>query len=304
MASEPYFTDGQEDFRHAERKGDSAPGGPGQVVTPWQVLVQGKTVGKRAIALFDSANVAQAPSMTDILTIGADDDRNAHQLCLTLSPPQVVTDWTAIQAAPDKQGVSGEVENLNMSSGSTFAWGNVLAILDWGIGGIANQAVVDFSNGLCVNLCASYLRVRAVVDRFEFGALEPLPSRAAYVFRAFVGPGYPKSNNAQRTVRIQVGDGQDATSGWFQLPAFAKDVTVLGVQKTAGISPSANQFSCLLQFANAPAAANVQSQLVFDQDNPIRIPVPNDSPWFRIVNTTTAVPASVTHAQVVFNLAI
>lgn len=195
----------------------------------WTKLIEKGQIGRTTTVqykpLTDGGSLNQnVPN--DLLSVGGD-SADALQLCLTLAPPMLVptpasfvAGTTQISTGQDNFSLPG----VNGAAGAT-AFANSVALIEWGIGGVKCAAECDFSNGLCLNLQASYVNVRAKME-----LTNQLVQNALYTFGAFLGPGNAKPNNAQRTVDVtQPGQlAVDVESPVFPVPRFAKAVRVIG----------------------------------------------------------------------------
>ncbi len=183
--------------------------------TDYAFLAQGKSLGKKVDVLVNTSDgdfdIVINPATVSVLEVRGPDEA-AMNLQLTICPPLIIPiDGTVLTLAKAQQEVDAQ-----SASGSTSFAGNedgdskvvatpMIAIINWGIGGVNNEKVeVDILNGLNINLTASFLRVEVSADPY----LNTLGSRLAgskaiYELSAFVGPGYAKPNNAQRTIRFK-----------------------------------------------------------------------------------------------------
>lgn len=198
------------------------------VQTGWTALIQDKTIGKKiAIAAQGSdSGIIQGNSL-NILQISAPNEF-AQQLQLVLSSPHLVSQYQfpggVVPMDGSIQDASGDRDNydfyLHPSDSNNISWMQAIAVIEWGIGGVQYKAEVDFLNGLCINLVASWVRVGAFIDAINTDGT--VVDGGAYIFSAFVGPGYPKANNAQRTFYVgsllNVGDSSGGFSSDFGYP--------------------------------------------------------------------------------------
>lgn len=234
-------------------------------------LSAGRTLGKRVVVDFTPIAFGGAfvqPSPVNMLELRGE-DKYAMQVALTLSPPKVIV----APAPPDLQSATGEVDNtgtLLLPVGYSFA--NPVVIAEWGIGGVSNRVEADFANGLVLNLSASFLRISAFVD----AQVQETTVRSLYVLSAFVGPGFAKANNAQRT---QV---NFPTGNIFPTPAYAKTVVVTGA---TFVAPT---WSARITFFRDTAGAQPMAQFVFGDGTAAAgginrpIDVPNGGYYWRI----------------------
>lgn len=178
--------------------------------TDWALLAKGKTVGKRVnLAVNILTNGKLNPNAkTNAIEIGRRGDQgDPLNLCITIVPPKVVwvsgtnIDGTVTQTLADQaiqgQQVSGVTGN-GQSRTATRQWHNLLAVLEWGVGGISVEGVeVDVRNGCALNIIADYARLYFKVD--DSCVISYSPGNALYECGAFIGPGRPVGN-PRRTI--------------------------------------------------------------------------------------------------------
>ncbi len=276
--------------------------------TDWGKLARGKTLGKRVVANFSAAtsvNDARGPFIDGLeLKAGRSSDLHALPLNLTLSPPQVLYPIPPIGYPRNLQDAGGGQDNVAIAelgdptAQPTFA--NPVALVEWGIGGIANFVKCDVLNGLCINLSTSYLRVSFGIETPRVNGTDTSLSTMAYTLSAFVGPGQPKDLGAQYTLGTGIVlDG--AESRCIAIPRYAKKVYVICGTDTAGIIPLTElRFYRQIQAGSPPTGVGVAGTLVFAATNPSSGVIPSGAYYFTVVNNTGA---SV-RPQVVFDLAI
>jgi hypothetical protein len=161
-------------------------------------------------------------SSLNLLTI-AGEDGVAEQLCITIIPPMVVPSAQfpggVVPADGSIQNATGERDNYSLYRNpnpiANFSWMQAVAFVEWGIGGVQSKVECDCLNGLVLNLCASFVRVSAFVDAVKMDG--EFVSGGALVLGAYVGPGFPRANNAQRT--FNVGEVQGSAGGGTQFPS-------------------------------------------------------------------------------------
>jgi hypothetical protein len=269
---------------------------------PWMKLIKGLTIGKKAIVPLIGGSAQVVPSSITLLSIQSTDPY-AQQLSVTLQPPKFMSNAavTALLALGGEP--SGEFDNQvpNFPTGLTL--GNPSVIVQWGIGGTFDDVEADFGNGLCLNIPgASFLRVTCKMDSLNI----PSTSDVAYVLSAFVGPGYPKALNAQKTVFT--GDSfteKDQVSDIFPVPKHAKMATLLGIQ--GGTVPGdSDTFSGSIIFlrGNDFTLANMISETFFDETTHYPINVPNGAFFFVNKNLTTTVADTTVRMETIFDLSV
>lgn len=272
------------------------------IFDPFQALIRGQTIGKKAVVPLIGGGVQDVISAVTLLNIQST-DFYARQLCLTLQSPRFIANdvVTALITAGNVQGLSGEYDN-QVNGFPNFVIGNPSAIIEWGIGGTNDRVEVDFSNGLCVNFQASFLRVTCKMD--TLGITEETDD-VAYVLSAFIGPGNAKASNAQRSVSC--GSFTDVGfSNLFAVPKYAKSVTLEGVQAIGTVPGMTERFSGTIQFfrANAVSTDSMISESFFDESTHYPVNVPNGAIFFRVQNLTTTHATSLTRVTAIFDLSI
>jgi len=268
----------------------------------WNELQKGKTLGKRVVTYFDGQNPQKSP--IDILKIEGEDFQ-AQNICLTLSPPQFnfsIEGLIIANTGKNIQQTSGETGNIQLLNGE-FQLPESVAIIEWGIGGVSQTAEVDFSNGLCVNLTASFVRVSSKVTAMSDGGIG-VPTPGLITLSGFVGPGIPKSNNAQRTFQLpKVESLGPQLSPLFPIPNFAKQaiLSMAAADNTGTIVP----WSGVLQFWNDTQGIGIPiCEGKFTDEVRFPMIVPNGAFYFKVLNTTPLNPVEFTRGRVVFDLGI
>lgn len=258
--------------------------------TAWERLAKGKTIGKSSNLVFDVSsfgiNGQGLPNVspTDILAVQGPDEC-AMQFCLTLAvPKQIDQAFNAANTATIQQaqagydniaivrtGMGGDVGGVLTGNGNNRIWANLVAEIEWGSGGINHRCEADFSNGLCVNLCGSFVRVK--------GFAEPNPvgfNSAYYQLAATLSPGYAKSENAQRSIMAQTRPAINTETPMYTVPRFAKRVSLTGANDVH------DPFVGTLRFYREPNLVNNNrvADLIFAGNNPGPFPVPNGAYYF------------------------
>jgi len=281
----------------------------------FQKLSLGATLGKKiVIGVQDAAfiPVKRSPSL-NMFSVQTENN-SAMQLTITLSPPQVIPSSNFPGGIVPVQGaiqdVSGERYSDDMLSSPSlspgFSWYQAIAVVEWGVGGAQCKVEADFMNGLCLNLTASFVRIFALFDK----VIDPANlTGGAYVFNAFVGPGSPKPNNAQKTVNIgRVAGGPDGfPDGSFPLapiyaiPFFAKQVALCASrQGIPGLPQSiVNNIDIDIIFYRDIRGLDPLGGYRFTSDTSMPVKIPNGAYYFTVQNNS--VPA-VADCQAIFDL--
>lgn len=304
------------------------------VQTGWTALIQDKTIGKKiAIAAQNNDSGSVTGNSLNILQISAPNEF-AQQLQVVLGSPRLVPYFQFPGGTPPMDGAiqdaTGDRDNYDLlmhpDPGGLSLY-QAIAVIEWGIGGVQYKAEVDFLNGLCINLVASWVRVSAFLDALNTEGLEV--DGGAYIFSAFIGPGYPKANNAQRTFYVgglhntaddYAGGGysgyptrgynfpvqgsdpttnpQNGQAQLFPVPYFAKLATAICSRGNQKVDP----WDVNVVFFRDTQALNSLGQFRFTQDirEPCRIP---NGAFFFSVHNNLGNPLT-EFAQVVFDLAI
>lgn len=270
----------------------------------WRALTEGKTIGKRSVAMFTTPtfNLKSVPGVIDMFTIQGD-DQNALQLSVSVSPPRILSRNNAasvnLQALQNLTNTQDNVQLWKpaiLGAQDPSAWANPIAILEWGIGGVQNQQIeVDVMNGTVVNICASYVRLKCgfAVDS-QPGFFGDPNFLVPYEFAAFIGPGRPKDLGAQRTVLVGgVDDGVETSI--VPVPRFAKKITPSGIFGVAG-----HVFVGEIRFYRDILGVNDNGSFTFSDNVPGPFAIPNGAQYFSVVNGSGAQVS----IQAIFDLAI
>ncbi len=216
------------------RPGEDRPG-----LSPFGRLAMGQMLGKSSILIYDHERSVVQQSPVDMIGIEGD-DVDAQQLTLTLHRPRVIPlAFSEVLARLDQQNLTSEqtnseVTNLDFPGTSRrMRWPPLEALVEFGVGGVSTEVVVDFMNGMTLTVQASFLRARALVSQSRKSG-DIFGTSAAYYLAAHVGPGFAESH-AQRTIFVGEVD-HDHESDVFDVPAFAKVATLVGCRES-GHSP-------------------------------------------------------------------
>ena len=282
------------EYAHDHLPPPSTPGGPR--ATPWEALMAGKTVGKRSVVRAPAvAAESSVVSQVDSLHVSGPDEFT-QQLCLTISPPKVVTvDPTTIPASTAIQNLTGEGDNVDLFTQGNFPglarplnWTECFARITWGSGGVSQTVDVDINNGCCVNLCGSSVRVTIFCGpRINDGVST---DDAFYVFGCYLGPGYPKSLNGQRTIYMGNVGGTPSETTPQPIPRFAKQATLMMANAVApGAVP--NVMTGWLRFwqrSDATGLLNL-ANFFFASNSFQPVDVPSAAKYFSVQNGDAAV---------------
>lgn len=261
------------------RPGENRPG-----LSPFGRLAMGQTLGKSSILIYDRRADAVQQAAVDMISVEGD-DLDAQQLILTLHPPRVIPlCFDEISARLDQQNLTGEQTNADVTScdfpGSDhpIRWPPLEALIQFGVGGVSTQVVVDFVNGVTLSVCASFLRASAIVTQNRHCG-DISGTSAAYYLAAHVGPGFARSH-AQRT--IFVGDVEEAEeSDVFDVPRLAKIAMLNGRRKHDRSSPVPT--IGWIRFWQDPKGHHGVGDFFVD-DHQARIEVPNAAQYFSVLN--------------------
>lgn len=255
--------------------------------TLWGVLSQGLSVGSREPILISNVKDVENLSVTEILRIGGP-DKAAMALSISISPPQFQPEAN-LPGFPNIniQGVSSFNE-IDLASGN-FVFGDLTALVEWGVGGIQNMVEVDIANGIHLCLSASFVRMRAKAVQIVGGA----NSGGVLNIGAFVSPGFDRSIALPTlTKNFPNGLGIAAVTPAIAIPRYARIVNM----------------TCLcnsLQFRFWRDAARTQSVSVFTcvslagTNQPGQIP---NGAYFMDVNNASGAVAG--PLSLIFGLAI
>lgn len=249
----------------------------------WQALSEGRTIGKSV-----DIPAADLIRTLPILEVSATDPSNAVQLGIVIAPPQsnIMTSAAGVASAGGFRG------NVPMSATSfyggisdqvtDFIFPSVYGVVEWGMGGSNNTALVDIANGASLNLMASqFVRVSVQAVTLPF----PRPTGAMMRYSAYVGPGLPKSS-AKKTILYGGGGVAAGTEGVVcAVPPFASRAIVMG-DAGAGVT-----FVGSIRFymgRNAAGAGQVcVAEYLFSANasNQLWCPVPEGAMFFTCIPT-------------------
>ena len=300
---------------------------PDSFSVAWSEMIEGKTAGKRTTIVipFNSGAVGRS-APTNVLEISGK-DTHAIPINVSLSSPLflvqskfpggvVPTNGTALDATGEQ---SNDDLYLFPPVGNSVSWAAPVALVQWGVGGVQAEAEVDFVNGLCINLTASFIRVSIFTDDINANVIV---DGGVMVLSAFAGPGMPKPNNAQRTVnvgRISVGPFGSPVLGFqgttqnplgpptinmFPIPQFAKRASIVGTNQNGGIPFWADDgtLDVTLIFDRSTGGGSPTGAFRFNSSTIARVNIPNGSMYFTVQNNHNA--QTVRDLSVVFDLAI
>lgn len=277
----------------------------------WANLMRGQSVGKKANLLYQwvspfdlpRSGPSPQPAAEMLFEIGGS-DMDACQLQITLCNPLAIPASAAqiadlAESVGGLQNMSGEYSNLQMGNYGNYpgtsapiAWPPFACVLEWGTGA-RTSAIVDFMNGQTVNLSASWVRAYAVAPSDSESTLAS--TSGVYTFLAFVGPGFPKSKGAQRSIQLGP-QTQPYQSEIFITPPFARAVTLTSCDTSSPPLVTAGTIS----FYQDPGGGNCVGNYYVSGNQPGPFPVPNGGMYFAIWPGTGAA----INWQAVFELAI
>lgn len=285
------------DIRHKLAQEAQAKSNQGaEIPSSWQHLAAGATLGKRVALSYVAGNSvsglhsAQTLNLIQVRT----DDGHAHQLSVILCPPQTFApsaEIVALIASGDVQRASGEATNGELGTGTVAIFPNPTAIIEWGTGGVSSTAEVDFVNGANINLCAAFVRISATLRR-------PSTVTDIYVLSAFIGPGYPKTIGAQKTI-ICGTLAQNVSSIIFPVPSFSKKIFLTAIDNV----DESQLFTGRIKFYDgAGITKHALSQLEFTPASGDSVAIPAGAAYFQVTNTS--VGAHAMNVNAIFDLSI
>lgn len=272
--------------------GDGYPPRPGEDrpgLSPFGRLAKGQPLGKSSILIYDNESNEVQPSPVPILAVEGD-DLDAGQMVVTLHPPRVIPlSFNEVRSRLDQQNVTGEQTNSEVTDGDfpgtdkPMRWPPLEATVEFGVGGVNTKIVVDYVNGVTLNVIASYVRVHALVTQGRRNG-EIFGTSAAYYLAAHIGPGFAESH-VQRTVFV--GDVEDQhESDVFDVPKFAKVALLVGSRRHEHHHRHRHQPPTLtvgwIRFWQSPDGTNPVGD--FFASNLERIEVPNGGLYFSVFN--------------------
>jgi hypothetical protein len=242
----------------------------------------GQNLGKSSILIYDHRADAVQPSMVDMISITGD-DLDACQLILTLHPPRVIP-LSFDETRLDQQNRTGEQTNAEVTTDDfpgtdrPIQWPPLEALIEFGVGGVSTQAVVDYVNGVTFSVIASFLRVQAIVTQSKSnGGI--VGTSAAYYLAAHVGPGFAEGH-VQRTIFVGAVDNLDE-SDVLDLPKFAKVAMLIGCRDHHHRHPTAT--IGWIRFWQSPNGHHCVGDF-FVSDHQCRVEVPNAAQYFSVFN--------------------
>jgi hypothetical protein len=289
----------------------------GRPETLYSMLAAGRSLGKKVnIATTQQGALA---SFVNCLEVKGPDEA-AMNLHLSLTPPKILPfgapgEITNAQALDllNRQAASGTLSNASAIA-QNVSWARLIAVLEWGIGGLANDSVeVDIMNGLNVNVSASFLRVGVRFDQFPDLLGVPQGDLALYELGAFVGPGWAKQRNAQRSIQFPLlgptgtgVNGKAAMSSIVPIPRYATSVRMIAsAPSTFGqgllpVLPQTGWFAQVIFYSSpgpgigatpditqSPVPNQVGAATVIDNGSAgLSIPIPNGAYFASVLNGT------------------
>lgn len=261
------------------RPGEDRPG-----LSPFGRLAMGQTLGKSAILIYDSETPQLQAEGVNLFTLEGD-DLDAQQLMITLHPPRVIPiPFAEALDRLDRQNLTGEQTNAEVTAGHFpgtkhhMRWPPLEALIEFGVGGVSTQVVVDFINGITITVQASYLRAHVQVSQSRQSG-DIFGTSAAYYLAAHVGPGFAESH-AQRTIFAgAVDDGRE--SDVFDVPKFAKVATLVGRRDPDHPVPTLTVG--WIRFWQSPHGEHGVADF-FVSGPDVRVEVPNAAQYFSVLN--------------------
>lgn len=268
----------------------------------WPELSNGQPLGKRIVIAVPPTGFGEPrPGSVDMLQLDGKRDALACQVTVTLLPPQYVpmSSLPGGSFPQNIQTITGERYNdslLQTPPPANFVAPPAIAIVRWGVGGVQSIAEVDFSNGAVVNLTATFVRVSAFVDLPS----QSLPEGAAVVLGGFIGPGWAKGPNAQRTYDVlpllalgypEFSYGPrgyflpaPGNPGMYPVPAYGKLAMVYGTDPNVLAPGTANTLDANLIFYRDVQATILAGSFHVTNDRPGPIYVPNGAMYWSVQN--------------------
>lgn len=261
------------------RPGEDRPG-----LSPFGRLAMGQTLGKSSILVFDADQDGVQQSPVDMISISGD-DLDAQQLIVTLHPPRVIP--ISFQAAIEQlnqQNLTGEQTNSEVTfhhfpgTRRPIRWPPLEAKIEFGVGGVNSQVVVDFTNGVTLTLQASFLRAHALVTQSRRDG-DISGTSAAYYLAAHVGPGFAETH-AQRTVFLGHVHNRHE-SDVFDVPKFAKIAHLVGCRSHHHRNPVLTVG--WIRFFQSPDGSDCVGDF-FVSSSETLVEVPNGGQYFSVLN--------------------
>lgn len=258
-------------------------------MTAWERLSRGKTPGGSSRIAFNASDTRRQDFKTDLINV-AGDDADACQIRIALAAPRIVRlAYTSVMAfaPPTQQPAQNNVETGASDFPGTAEpalWPPFEAVIEWGVGGRNESVVVDFVNGMSVDVVASFLRVHAAVPALAGSGITG--TSATYELAAFAGPAHGNpSGGAQKTVWCGV-VGSLAESAAFPIPKFARTAYVVGCDP--GASPSIAVTVATLRFWQAADRTHNVGNFVAAGNQAAPFNVPAGAAYASVANLMSA----------------
>ena len=261
------------------RPGEDRPG-----LSPFGRLAMGQLLGKSSILIYNNEAPGVQDAQTDMISVEGD-DLDACQLVVTLHPPRVIpVAFEEVGRILAQQNMTGEQTNSQVSiehfpgTKHPIRWPPLEAVIEFGIGGVSTTIVVDYVNGVTLQVPASFLRVSALVSQSKENG-DIFGTSAAYYLAAHVGPGFAESH-AQRTIFVGHVDDKD-DSDVFDLPKFAKIAVLIGCRSHHHHKPTLT--IGWIRFWQDPDGHHCIGDF-FVSDHQDHVEVPNAAQYFSVFN--------------------
>lgn len=195
---------------------------------------------------------------------------SSKQQVISWSGPRDEPEAVTLAIATNLSPVNGFLPGggVNYCSGNYDLYAEVV----WGIGKSECTAEVDIGKGVLLGLNANTVRVNAIYARTAADPPGQSPPAGVMIY-AHALPGMGGNARAQRTRICGSAIAQNASTGVVAIPAFAKDVIVLG---TTGASVSLETTF----YGADPAAAAIASS----GSSGSAIAIPNGAEWIKVKN--------------------
>lgn len=179
---------------------------------------------------------------------------------------------------------------------------DITARIQWGVGGAAYSADVDWNQGTTFALPASFVSVGARIGAIPINAL--FPGVAQFTLAASLAYHYSGSSGTASTVRrtISVGDlTPGTTSAVFRVPRWSNSVTLID----SGVNAPALRISfhseAQVTAANSIVRYDVVSRTNLANQNECQFPIPPQARFFVVTNIGFV---DMRNVRAIFNLAL
>jgi hypothetical protein len=208
----------------------------------------------------------------------------------------------SVVETPKSGGDDGEMVTVQLGIDYSAGFPNVtidlVAVVEWGLGGAAFRAEVDWGSGTCFSLSSSYVRISAQLGAVE-AAGDTTPSQIT--LKAALSYGTPNSlgisSSARRSISVGTTLAAGAQSATFSVPLWAVGATL--VDNSAQVPDYTVWF--LETDPGRGAVYNVKGRTNAYSNVEGQFPIPAGSRFFHVKNNLLV---AADYPQMIFNLSL